>query len=204
MLIQRCAWHAFFRGYPRPLRVLSWHGRGVAFSDSICPSCADRVRNEGLWGSPPPPVWPGSPQTALIFVGLPLLTALVLLATPLHDAAPPTPREEAAAPLSLPAPEPRVAKPETGGAAMPRAVAKRQPVDDRGVPAVIYETRRTRHRAWEDASTAVSGSAPAVMATRTGGAWLHPAATPESITLTAPPANADARATATSLATQSP
>lgn len=202
MLIQRCAWHAFFRGYPRPLRVLSWHGRGVAFSDTICPSCAERVRNEGLWGSPPPPVWPGSPQTALIFVGLPLLTALVLLATPLHDAAPPMPREEAAAPLSLPAPALRVAEREAGAAAMPRAVAKRQRVDDGDVPAVIYETRRTRHRARESASTGRSGSAPAVLAMRTSGGW--PAATRESIRLVAPPASGDARATATSLATQSP
>lgn len=203
MLIQRCAWHAFFRGYPRPLRVLSWRGRGVAFSDTVCPSCADRVRIEGLWGSPPPPVWPGSPQTALLFVGLPLLTALVLLATPLHDAVPPAPREEAAAPLSLPAPEPRVAERETGAAAMPRAVAKRQRVDGGAVPAVIYETRRTRHRARENASTGTSGSAPAVLATRTSGGWPHPA-TPESITLAGPSASAEARATATSLVTQSP
>jgi hypothetical protein len=201
MLIQRCAWHAFFRGYPRPLRVLSWRGRGVAFSDTVCPSCADRVRIEGLWGSPPPPVWPGSPQTALIFVGLPLLIALVLLATPLHDAAPP-PSEEAAAPLNPPAPEPRVAERETGATAMPRAVAKPQGAADTDVPAVIYETRRTRHRARDNARTAVGGSAPAVMATRTSGAWRRPAAMPEPITLAGAPA--EARATAASLAPQSP
>jgi hypothetical protein len=198
MLIQRCAWHAFFRGYPRPLRVLSWHGRGLAFSDSICPSCADRVRNEGLWGSPPPPVWPGSPQTALIFVGLPLVTALVLLATPLHDAAPPPPPEEAAAVVSLPTPEPAVAEREVGAAALPRAAARRRSTDDSAVPAVIYETRRTRHRPRESVSDA-SGSAPAVMATPTSGWW--PGATPvaESPTLTATATSAGA-----SLATQSP
>ena len=100
MLISRCAWHPFFRGYPRPLRVVSWRGPGVAFSDTICRSCAARVRIEGLWASSPPkPVWPGSAQTALLFVGLPLLWALVLMAAPLHDAGPPPAREETLAAL---------------------------------------------------------------------------------------------------------
>jgi hypothetical protein len=166
MLIQRCAWHAFFRGYPRPLRVLSWRGRGVSFSDSICPGCADRVRIEGLWGTPPPPVWPGSPQTALIFVGLPLLTALVLLATPLHDPGPPAPRAELTAALSeeLPAAEMRVAERATGAAALPRAVAKRQRTDELRVPAVIYETRRTIHRSVATGRASNGGSEPITLA----------------------------------------
>jgi hypothetical protein len=185
MLIQRCAWHAFFRGYPRPLRVLSWRGRGISFTDSICPSCADRVRIEGLWGSPPPPVWPGSPQTALIFVGLPLLTALVLLATPLHDPGPPAPREELAVALraEVPTPEPRLAEREIGGTAMPRAVASRQRTTDDRVPAVIYETRRTIHRS-RGARGAEGGSEP--------------------ITLTAATTRAGSRPTPASLGTQSP
>lgn len=208
MLIARCAWHAFFRGYPRPLRVVSWRGRGVAFSDTICRSCADRVRIEGLWGSsPPPPVWPGSAQTALIFVGLPLFTALVLLATPLHDPGPP-PREEAAAASpagDLPAPEPGIAARDAGASAMPRAVSKRRSVDDRAVPAVIYETRRTRHRVPENAGTGVRSSAPAVVAVEPASAWLPPAPrAAERIKLAAAPANAERRATAASLAPQSP
>jgi hypothetical protein len=183
MLIQRCAWHAFFRGYPRAMRILSWHGRGVSFSDSICPSCADRVRIEGLWGSPPPPVWPGSAQTALIFVGLPLLTALVLLATPLHDpGSPPPPREEVAVPLGSerPAHEPRIAERPLDAAAMPRTAAGRKPTADDSVPPVIYETRRTVHRRLERAS----GSEP--------------------ITLAAVASRPERRVTATSLAPQSP
>jgi hypothetical protein len=123
------------------------------------------VRIEGLWGSPPPPVWPGSPQTALIFVGLPLLTALVLLATPLHDPGPPAPREEITAALAgdVPTPAPRLVDRETGGAAMPRAVARRQPVSEERVPAVIYETRRTIHRS-PSARAAGGGSQPITFA----------------------------------------
>jgi hypothetical protein len=181
MLIQRCAWHAFFRGYPRPLRVLSWRGRGVSFSDTICPSCADRVRIEGLWGSPPPPVWPGSPQTALIFVGLPLLTALVLLATPLHDPGPPAPPEEVAGAArgDLPTPEPRLAEPEIGAAAMPRAVARRRLTADARVPGVIYETRRTIHRSRGTARAPEGGSEPITLAAAT--ARREPHATPASL-----------------------
>lgn len=180
MLISRCAWHAFFRGYPRALGVVSWRGRGVAFSDTICRSCADRVRIEGLWGSaPPPPVWPGSAQTALLFVGLPLLTALVLLASPLHDAPPPVTRQEAAAPVSASAAEPLVAAPEPRPAAMPRAVARRA-ARESAAPAVIYEVRR-------------SGPPP-----------VGPAARPESIRLATVPAGAEARISAASLGTQSP
>lgn len=138
MLIQRCAWHAFFCGYPRPMRVLSWRGRGISLSDSICPSCAARVRIEGLWGSPPPPVWPGSPQTALLFVGVPLLTALVLLAAPLHDAAPLPPREETIAVTGRDMTElaPRRVETLTVVAATPRAVARRPP-KEAAVPSVL-------------------------------------------------------------------
>jgi len=130
----------------------------VSFSDSICPSCADRVRIEGLWGSPPPPVWPGSPQTALIFVGLPLLTALVLLAAPLHDAAPLPPREETIAVTGrdMTQPEPRLADQRPVVAAMPRAAMRRSPKEN-AVPAVIYETRRTV-RPRELARVATSGA----------------------------------------------
>ena len=186
MLIQRCAWHSFFRGYPRALRVLSWRGRGVSFSDTICPSCADRVRIEGLWGSPPPPVWPGSPQTALIFVGLPLLTALVLLATPLHDPGPPPLREDRAGLVGddLPASEPLPAAREIAAAAIPRTVARRQPVADDRVPAVIYETRRTIHRSTATARPPQRGT--------------------EKITPAAAATRAAPRATAASLGTQSP
>lgn len=202
MLIQRCAWHAFFRGYPRPLRVLSWHGRGIAFSDTICPSCAERVRIEGLWGSAPPtPVWPGAPQTALIFVGLPLLTALVLLATPLHDAGPPPPREEVAAPLGndVLTLAPGIADSGTATAAMPHAVARRAPTRDDGVPAVIYETRGIIHQPREHARPAAGAAAPATTAERRSGTWLRSVPTPEALRLAAATARTDARATAASI-----
>jgi hypothetical protein len=97
-------------------------------------------------------VWPGSAQTALLFVGLPLLTGLVLLASPLHDAPPPPLREEAAALTGAAAMEPVAAAPEPRPAAMPRAVAKRAVLDD-AVPAVIYELRRSgRVRARDNAA----------------------------------------------------
>ena len=146
----------------------------MSFSDTMCPSCAERVRIERLWGtSPPTPVWP-----ALIFVGLPLLTALVLLATPLHDAAPPPAGVDAPPRRSVEAPatEPRLAQTEVGTAAMPRALARRQPVSD-DVPAVIYETGRRRPRAPVTVTPSVRGSAPAVVASHAGDAWLRPAST---------------------------
>ena len=162
MLIARCAWHAFFRGYPRPLRVLSWRGRGVSFSDTICPSCAERVRIERLWGiAPPPPVWPGSPQTALIFVGLPLVTILVLLATPLHDPEAPPPPAIAHEVAMLP----RVALAEPPTAALPQTIVRRQRRDTDAIPAVIHETRQPRHRPQPETSRAavVSRPRPAVV-----------------------------------------
>jgi len=198
MLIARCAWHAFFRGYPRPLRVISWRGRGVSFSDTICPSCAERVRIERLWGiAPPTPVWPGAAHTALIFVGVPLLTALVLLATPLHDAPPPRP-DEAAAPLGInaAATEPRgetgpaaTSRAETAAAmpraaATPRAAARRPAADDVDVPAVIYETRRARQPVRGGVSSSPrTGSAPAILATPPGESGMRPLRTASRITL---------------------
>jgi hypothetical protein len=207
MVIARCAWHAFFRGYPRPLRVISWRGRGIAFSDTICRPCAQRVRIEGLWGSAPPtPVWPGSAQTALLFVGLPLLTALVLLATPLHDPGPPPPREEAIAAspaTNLPAAEPRVAP---GGAApAPPAVARRQRIDGGGAPSVIYEVRRTRHGSRENVPAVVSTPAPATIAVPPTGVRRRAAPpAPERIMLAAATPSVERRVAAALLAQQSP
>ena len=131
----------------------------MSFSDTICPSCAERVRIERLWGiAPPPPVWPGSPQTALIFVGLPLVTILVLLATPLHDPEVP-PRPEPTAVLAAEV----AVLPAT--AALPHAVVRRQRVAADAIPAVIYETRRPRERARPEPSrTVVRGPRPVVVA----------------------------------------
>ena len=107
-------------------------------------------------------MWPGSPQTALIFVGLPLLTALVLLAAPLHDAAPLAPREETVAVtgVDMTEPEQRLAEQPIVVAAMPRAVVRR-PREQSAVPAVIYETRRRLDRPRELARAAPSGGMPA-------------------------------------------
>ena len=104
-------------------------------------------------------MWPGSPQTALIFVGLPLLTALVLLAEPLHDAAPLPPREETVAVTGrdMTDPEQRLADQRTVVAAMPRAVVRRAPRES-AVPAVIYETRRRVDRPRELARAATGGA----------------------------------------------
>ena len=123
-------------------------------------------------------MWPGSPQTALIFVGLPLLTALVLLATPLHDSAPPVPGDEVTAPLvgEPPPSEPRVAAQASAPAALPRVVARRPPTADARVPAVIYETRRTSRpratRATQDAATPVTAAATARVESRVTPASL--------------------------------
>jgi hypothetical protein len=146
MLISRCAWHEFFRGYPRLLRVVSWRGLGLAFSDTICRSCAERVRIEGLWGSAPPePVWPGSPQTAALFVGLPLLIALVLMAAPLHDPGPPPPALQAsAAPAPEIQPAASVLEPAPPAPAHRRAVHSVRRVVSEPVPAVIFEPRAPR------------------------------------------------------------
>jgi hypothetical protein len=172
MLISRCAWHPFFCGYPRPLRVVSWRGPGIAFADTICRSCAERVRIEGLWGSSPPtPVWPGSAHTALVFVGLPLLVALVLLATPLHDASTPVPREDAAL-----FGDPAVSDPVITGMPTPvygavrREATRRPRVKQDPVPAVIFEPRRVTRLARDRASTpprAVAAAPPTVTPVRT-------------------------------------
>jgi hypothetical protein len=150
MVILRCAWHPFFRGYPRPLRVVSWRGAGIAFSDTMCRSCAERVRIEGLWASSPPtPVWPGSAHTALLFVGLPLLAALLLMSAPLHDATPPAMHEDPVRRMDPAVTDPRVADLD----ALPRdrrrvAPVARRPADD-PVPDVVFEIRRILRRAPE-------------------------------------------------------
>jgi hypothetical protein len=166
MLISRCAWHPFFRGYPRPLRVISWRGFPVRFSDTICRSCAERVRIEGLWASAPPaPVWPGSAQTAALFVGLPLLIALVLMAAPLHDPGPPP----AFGPPAAAVVGERVAEapavvdqaPAQSFSARRAAVSRpRRQVDREPVPAVIYETRRELRRQPTGEARGSSAAAP--------------------------------------------
>jgi hypothetical protein len=185
MLISRCAWHPFFRGYPRPLRVVSWRGPGVAFTDTICRSCAQRVRIEGLWASSPPtPVWPGSAQTAALFVGLPLLMALVLMATPLHDTAPPPVREDAAVTASADRPAKALAEPTVENprdvelAASPsfrarHALARRASAPP--VPEVIYESRwivSARRAGRAEATAPTNGAAPAQAAPGTHLSWL--------------------------------
>jgi hypothetical protein len=141
MVIARCAWHQFFCGYPRPVRVVSWRGPRISFTETICRSCERRVRDEALWlPSPPTPVWPGSAHTAAILVGLPLLAALLLIATPLHEAThdsggnPPPPltaelEDETHATTVSPA-------------ARPATVPRARQVKPAPVPAVIYEMRR--------------------------------------------------------------
>lgn len=64
----------------------------------------------------------------------------------------------------LPNPKPRIADRGIGAAAMPRAVASRQPTADDGVPAVIYETRRIVHRSRENGRERASGSEPFTLA----------------------------------------
>jgi hypothetical protein len=94
------------------------------------------------------------------------VTILFLLATPLHDPGPP-PRQDVAPAVTadLAVAGPRVALAETATAALPHAVVKRHRAEADPVPAVIYETRRPRHRPRVDTSrTAGRGSAPAVMA----------------------------------------
>jgi hypothetical protein len=161
MLISRCAWHPFFCGYPRPLRVISWRGPGIAFTDTICRACAERVRIEGLWASSPPkPVWPGSAQTALLFVGLPLLMALVLMAAPLEDGTPPPARQEAAVPAVDPPALEAPTEPSWPPARAHGSRARR--TSSEPVPPVIFETRRAIRRLHEHArETPRSAVAPA-------------------------------------------
>lgn len=177
----------------------------MSFTDTICRSCADRVRIEGLWGtSPPPPVWPGSPQTALIFVGLPLVTALVLLATPLDDVAPPL--QEARAPVGayLSTTEAAFEGREIAAAAMPNAVAAGAAVRDDEVPPVIYEPRRRSRPVRAEASDAERISTPGVVAARRSDRGPSPARSPERLTLAAATVSSESRLSASSLAPQSP
>jgi hypothetical protein len=200
MLISRCAWHPFFCGYPRPLRVVTWRGPGIAFTETICRSCAERVRIEGLWASSPPkPVWPGSAQTALLFVGLPLLMALVLMAAPLGDGTPPPARQEAAAPaVDPPALEPPAAP---SSLPAPKRAARARRTDSEPVPPVIFETRRTIRTLREHVrdelrpATAPSASVTAVHRRR-------PA--PAGVTLAAGVAPPDVRGRPVASAPQSP
>lgn len=201
MLISRCAWHPFFYGYPRPLRVISWRGPRIAFTDTICRSCAERVRIEGLWASSPPtPVWPGSAQTALLFVGLPLLMALVLMAAPLHDAPPPPARDEAVAPVADP---PALEPPALPSLSPARTrVPRARRVESERVPAVIFETRRTIPTLREHTREALRAStAPALSRTT-----LPPLRRPvsEGVTLAAVVEHADVRGRSVASGPQSP
>ena len=84
----------------------------------------------------------------MLFVGLPLLAALVLMAAPLHDATAPLPEEEAPAALIAdwePAAALRVEPaPRPGIRNGPSAVARAQRRERAPVPEVIFETRRSR------------------------------------------------------------
>src|SRR5207248_2911803 len=59
----------------------------LQFTDGICPGCASRVMDDDAL-TPPPSArtrWPGSDRAAVIFVGVPLMAALVLAAAPLSE-----------------------------------------------------------------------------------------------------------------------
>ena len=191
MLVSRCAWHSFFRGYPRPLRVVSWRGAGLEFTDTICRSGAERVRIEGLWGpSPPTPAWPGSAQTAALFVGLPLLMALVLMATPLD--VPPPAHEPAAAVV----PDSQRAEAPLGESAVAldvrvpgRQAMVSRPRRPEPVPAVIYEMRRTLPRYREQGPQALRTRASAPPQAQR----LRRVPTPDPLTLAAVVARGDVR-----------
>jgi hypothetical protein len=138
----------------------------------------------------------------LLFVGLPLLAALVLMATPLHDAPAPLPPVEAPAALIADweraaalraewAPTPEIRERQ---AAVARPYRKERPP----VPEVIFETRRTMRRA---PTAELDGRAPAP-ASSTASPWLRRSPT-EARTLSAIVARAQARGGATS-ETQSP
>jgi hypothetical protein len=46
VLLNRCAWHPRYHGYPLVEGVVSWSGWGVKFTDGICVDCAARFRAE--------------------------------------------------------------------------------------------------------------------------------------------------------------
>jgi hypothetical protein len=101
VLLLRCAWHSRYHGYPRLLGIASWRGFGLQFTDGICPSCASRVMDDGA-PTPrrsEPARWPGGDRAAVLFVGIPLMTALVLAAAPLSE--PPALTAVAALPLRV-------------------------------------------------------------------------------------------------------
>lgn len=178
----------------------------MSFSDTICRSCADRVRIEGLWGtSPPSPVWPGSPQTALIFVGLPLVTALVLLATPLDDVAPPPQEARAPAGAYLATTETPLQGGEISAAAMPSAVATRAAAARGGdVPSVIYERQRRTRPVHARAGDGERKSPPDMVADRPSGRGRSAVGAPERVRLAAVTVSSDSRPSASLLAPQSP
>lgn len=52
MLIRRCAWHPWYRGFRLVYGVTSWRGHDVRFTDGICSGCSARLR--GDLGAPAP------------------------------------------------------------------------------------------------------------------------------------------------------
>jgi hypothetical protein len=92
MLLMRCAWHRKYHGYSKIYGVGSWRGRGLEFSDGMCPSCSRRWRAEfhagrlGLFATSPP-VPPLVPRwMPRVGVGLAFTLALILAARPVDHA----------------------------------------------------------------------------------------------------------------------
>lgn len=93
VLLRRCAWHSYYRGYPVVFGIARW-GLGLGFTDGVCRRCAARLRRDlelevaaspwlrsGTMGVDPLPV----PPAAVVAIALALLLAL---ASPLADPPP--------------------------------------------------------------------------------------------------------------------
>lgn len=140
MLLRRCAWHRYYRGYAFLYGVARWRGLRPSFTDGVCGRCAKRLRRDLEL---PPARWPSlaTRRTGVEPLAVPpgavaliALAVLLSLARPL-DAPPPM------VPAGLPAaltPRPMVVS--------PAAPAEPRMVDHRVVDRRVVERRPMTER----------------------------------------------------------
>ncbi len=154
VLLKRCAWHRYYRGYPVVYGVARWRGAGLSFTDGVCGRCSGRLRRDLEL---PPARWPSLPTGRIGVeplavppggVALIVLAILLSLARPLD--APPPPLVTAALPVAArPAVTPPAATSVVGRLVGEPPVAARRMVERRvaerrPVAAVRREPERVR------------------------------------------------------------
>jgi hypothetical protein len=94
VLLRRCAWHRYYRGYSFVYGVARWRGIRIAFTDGVCGGCSQRLRRDLDLPPVSRPSWPtwrwgieplAIPPGALVLI---LLAVLLSLARPLDTPLP--------------------------------------------------------------------------------------------------------------------